>query len=173
MGHEYPSRREQRLSAEQFTFCPLTEAYAQEACSWRYPPPYDVFERLSWEHQKAAEIDLGDPIVRDKQYLAIVDQHYILCGYVQLFPLSGVLRLGVGLRPDLCGQGLGAPLMRKLALEARRHAPGQEIDLEVPAWNVRAIKAYEKAGFHITDTYALKVGPDWQDVHCMVLNNKE
>ncbi|WP_051236191.1 GNAT family N-acetyltransferase [Paenibacillus pinihumi] len=167
MGHQHPFRR------EQLEFHSLTKAHAQEICSWRYPPPYDVFERASWAHQEAAEMDLGDPVVRDGQYLAIVDQHHILCGFAQLFPLSGVLRLGIGLRPDLCGLGLGASLIHRLALEARRRAPGQEIDLEVPAWNVRAIKAYEKAGFHITDTYPLKVGSEWQDIHCMVLNDGE
>jgi ribosomal protein S18 acetylase RimI-like enzyme len=91
-----------------------------------------------------------------------------LCGYAQLFPLVGVTRLGLGLRPDLCGRGLGSAFVKLIAQEACNRQPANEIDLEVLIWNTRAIKAYERAGFHITDTYERNTptGPDI--FHCMV-----
>jgi ribosomal protein S18 acetylase RimI-like enzyme len=91
-----------------------------------------------------------------------------LCGFAQLFPLVGVTRLGLGLRPDLCGRGLGSAFSKLIAQEARTRRPANEIDLEVLVWNTRAIKAYERAGFHIADTYerGTPTGPDI--FHCMV-----
>ncbi len=171
MDEQHASNRGRQPSVGELEFAPLTQAHAQAICNWRYPPPYDIFNRTSWQQLEAAEVDLGDSVTRSAQYLSIIDRSGQLCGFVQLFPLVGTMRLGIGLRPDLCGQGMGAELMQRLIQEARRRAPGQHIDLEVPQWNARAIKTYQRAGFVISDSYPLKIGSQWQHVYCMVLED--
>lgn len=91
-------------------------------------------------------------------------------GYAQLFPLDRAVRLGIGLRPDLCDRGLGPALIRLAAAEARAARPdAAEIDLEVEQWNERAVRAYEKAGFRITDSYERRASHGLVALHCMVL----
>ena len=99
----------------------------------------------------------------------------MLSGFVQFFPIVGVTRLGLGLRPDLCGKGggIGTQFVQLLVQEAQRRTPRQEIDLEVLVWNERAIQTYERAGFTITDTYEKWTPTGMADFHCMVYTRTE
>lgn len=116
--------------------------------------------------------EFADPQIRAEQYRAVVDENGLLSGFVQFFPIVGVTRLGLGLRPDLCGtrKGIGTQFVRLLAGEAKQQAPHQEIDLEVLVWNERAIRTYQRAGFTITDTYERWTPTGMADFHCMVYN---
>lgn len=115
--------------------------------------------------------EFGDPVLRDMQYAAVLAEDGSFIGFAQFFPLgASVIRLGLGLRPNLCGQGLGALFVRTIAEEALRRSPGCEVDLEVFTWNTRAIRTYEKAGFITEDTY-MRPAPDGpHEVHCMVFH---
>lgn len=149
---------------------PLEPDYAAQLCDWVYAPPYERFNWPEWEVMQKDEIEFGDPVLRVQQYGAVLDERQALIGYVQFFPIGNVTRLGLGLRPDLCGLGLGPSIVRSMAAEAMKRMPGNEIDLEVLIWNERAIRAYEKAGFRITDTYFRPslTGGDPELFHCMV-----
>jgi Acetyltransferases, including N-acetylases of ribosomal proteins len=147
---------------------PMSAAHAEAICAWRYPPPYDRFNWPAWEEMAARGLEFGDPWLRETQYAAVLNGRNELIGYVQFFPLLNVTRLGLGLRPDLCGKGAGAVLTRLAAEEALRRSPGVEVDLEVLAWNTRAIRAYEKAGFVLDDTYRRQTSAGSDLFHCMV-----
>lgn len=118
------------------------------------------------------QAEFADPQIREEQYRAVVDENGILSGFVQFFPIVGVTRLGLGLRPDLCGKasGIGTQFVHLLVQEAQRRTPQQEIDLEVLVWNERAIQTYERAGFTITDTYERSTPTGLAAFHCMVYN---
>jgi RimJ/RimL family protein N-acetyltransferase len=152
------------------TIVPLESDHAVQLCDWVYQPPYERFNWPDWDRMQKDGIEFGDPVLRTQQYGAVLDERQALIGYVQFFPLGNVTRLGLGLRPDLCGKGLGPSIVRAMAEEALKRMPGNEIDLEVLIWNERAIRAYEKAGFRITDTYLLPSlsGGDPEPFHCMV-----
>ncbi|MFS0725000.1 GNAT family N-acetyltransferase [Paenibacillus sp. 1P07SE] len=150
---------------------PMTAAHAEEICSWRYAPPYDLFDWPAWDALLASSSEAADPDIRSRQFTAVVDEAGSLLGFAQFFPLLGVTRLGLGLHPRLCGNGLGSALTRLIADEAIRRAPGDEIDLEVLTWNRRAIRAYEKAGFCITDSYVRETPSGPAEFHCMVDSN--
>ncbi|MBP1964050.1 GNAT family N-acetyltransferase [Paenibacillus aceris] len=141
-----------------------------EVCTWKYPSPYELYNWPSWDIMLREQTEFADPHIRAQQYRAVVDEKGGLSGFVQFFPMLGVTRLGLGLRPDLCGKGsgIGAQFVRLLTREAVRRAPGQEIDLEVLAWNKRAIRTYERAGFTITDTYVKWTPTGTAEFHCMV-----
>ncbi|WP_240941404.1 GNAT family N-acetyltransferase [Paenibacillus sp. HB172176] len=155
------------------TILPLQEGHAEQLCGWRYEPPYSIYNWPSWDKMKKDGIEFGDPALRAQQYSGVVDVHGRLIGYAQFFPMSGVTRLGLGLHPELCGQGLGSRLARLAALEALRREPLDEIDLEVWTWNQRAIRSYEKAGFRITDQYERIAGDEAMDCYCMVFDSRE
>jgi len=147
---------------------PMTEAHGSELCEWRYEPPFDVFNWPSWEEMTSRAIEFGDPALRERQFASVVNGAGALLGFAQFFPLLGLTRLGVGMRPDLCGRGAGSAFIRVVAEEARRRMPDDEIDLEVLTWNERAVRAYRKAGFEIDDTYwrPTLTGPG--EFYCMV-----
>ncbi|MEC0244933.1 GNAT family N-acetyltransferase [Paenibacillus chitinolyticus] len=147
---------------------PFTETDGKAICTWSYPAPYSVYNWPSWEELSARAEEFADPGIREKQYAAITNERDELCGFAQFFPLTGVTRLGLGIRPDLCGQGLGPSYVECLVAEARRRNPGNEIDLEVLVRNERAIKAYIRAGFAVTDTYERMTPTGMAMMHCMV-----
>jgi len=152
------------------TIAPLTQKLADELCNWRYASPYDVYNWPSFAEMKKNGFEFGDPVLRDEQYAAVLSQDGSMIGFAQFFPLSGgsVIRLGLGIRPDLCGQGLGPHFVRLLIEEALRRSPGCEVDLEVLTWNTRAVRTYEKAGFRIEDTYMRPTASGPLECHCMV-----
>lgn len=159
----------------QWRIVPLTDSQCQELCTWNYLPPYDLYNWSPWETMLLEQLEFADPLIRTEQYRAVVDEEGQLSGFVQFFPLVGVTRLGLGLRPDLCGKGrgIGTQFVQLLVQEAQRRAPQQEIDLEVLVWNERAIHTYQRAGFFITDTYEKWMPTGMAPFHCMVYRGSE
>ena len=147
---------------------PLSERHAQEICKWRYEPPYDLYQFGSWENMQSGGLEFGDPKIREEQYFAVVDQSGELCGFAQLFPMEGLTRIGLGMRPDLCGRGMGGEFVRAVTAEAQQKTPANSIDLEVLAWNVRAYKVYERCGFQYEQSYDKMTPTGEQTFHCMV-----
>ncbi|MDF2964250.1 MAG: acetyltransferase, partial [Paenibacillus sp.] len=141
------------LTTPSFQIVPLTEAHCRDICTWSYPAPYDIYNWRPWEIMLSEQEEFADEDLREEQYRAVVDEDGHLSGFAQFFPITGVTRLGLGMRPDLCGRGHGVEFVRAIAAEAKRKAPANEIDLEVLSWNIRAFRVYEKAGFVHTDTY--------------------
>lgn len=153
-----------------FRVMPMTEEQAAEISTWQYETPYNIYGWLPWDQMKALEIEFGDPALRTQQYLSVVrDQESPeLCGFAQLFPMEGVTRLGFGMRPSLCSNGYGSSFVSTVVREAQKRNPYHVIDLEVLTWNIRAIRAYEKSGFVIDDTYERLTPEGYQLFHCMV-----
>lgn len=139
-----------------------------QICTWQYPAPYEVYSWTPWEQLLERAEEFADPRIREEQYEAVFDEAGQLCGFAQFFPIIGWTRLGFGLRPDLCGKGLGESFVRAITKRALLREPGKQVDLEVTTWNERAIRAYRRAGFVIADTYVRNTptGPD--EFHCMV-----
>ncbi|QGQ99365.1 N-acetyltransferase [Paenibacillus psychroresistens] len=151
----------------------LTEQHGKEICKWSYAAPYDIYNWPSWGIMLAQELQFADPDIREAQFAAVIqmkkdsfDQELI--GYVQYFPMEGVTRIGLGIKPDLCDQGIGHAFMRAILKEAMVRYPDQEIDLEVHTWNERAQKTYAKAGFIRTDEYERLTPTGVGRFYCMV-----
>ncbi|MFC0215544.1 GNAT family N-acetyltransferase [Paenibacillus chartarius] len=164
---------ENNSPAPSWRLVPFSEEHGPLVCGWRYPAPYNVYDWPDWTELVRRGDEFADEELRRHQYVAAVDADGVLVGFGQLFPLvseSGtpIVRLGLGLRPDLCGGGRGVELTRLLVLEARRRSPGCTVDLEVLTWNIRATRAYEKAGFRISDTYVRDTPTGPAEFHCMV-----
>lgn len=147
---------------------PMNIRHCQDICSWVYEPPYDIYQWNAWAQMEEEAEEFGDRQIRETQYISVLDEEDTLVGYAQLFPLVGVTRLGLGMRPELCGLGLGPAFVRAIVEEARKRRPDDEIDLEVLEWNERAKKAYAKAGFTVTDRYERPTPKGPMEFLCMV-----
>ncbi len=151
-----------------FYTVPMSESHGQQICSWVYEPPYNIYGFLPWEQMRALEIEFGDPMLREEQYISVLTAAGELAGFAQIFPMSNVSRLGLGLRPDLCGQGLGKSFVRTVVQETLVRRPESPVDLEVLTWNERAIRTYHQAGFRITDEYERRTPDGMRNFYCMV-----
>lgn len=149
-------------------FVPMTEDHGRQICTWKYPEPYAVFNWSPWDELEARSEEFADPAIRREQFEAVLDERGELCGFAQFFPLEGWTRLGLGLRPDRCGHGLGRSFTEAIVARALQRTPHNRVDLEVLTSNRRAIRVYRKAGFAVSDTYVRNTptGPD--EFHCMV-----
>lgn len=140
------------IEKDRITLGAFTEDHAKEVCTWVYSGVYSVYNLLPWEVVVENHWQLADAEARRKIFHTIyLDGEMIGFGRIQ----EGEDRvdLGVGLKPEYCGKGLGLPVMEVLTEKAMSLYPGSVIGLEVRQFNTRAIKCYEKAGYQITSKY--------------------
>lgn len=131
---------------------PMSETQARAICTWSYTPPYNIYDMGPWDLVIERGWTIGDPEVRAREMLAVVDDEDLLLAYVRLSEDQGRWMLGIGLHPQQCGRGLGLAATALAVREHQERAPGASLWLEVRDWNLRAIRCYEKAGFEVVDT---------------------
>jgi RimJ/RimL family protein N-acetyltransferase len=120
-----------------------SEAHTRELETWHYEPPYDFYD-LASDPADAAE--MRDP-ARWERYRAVLGDDGRLDAFWCFKPSDGGVEVGIGLRPDLTGGGLGESFMRaQLEYACERWRP-LKFRLFVAAWNERAIRLYERLGF--------------------------
>lgn len=131
----------------------FTEKYAKEICDWKYDGEYSIYNYPVWEKALEEKWALTVEVKRKEEFLAAVDADYNLCGYVRLQDKCEFILIGIGLRPSLCGQGMGSNLMGLLVQQCKESYPNKKIALEVRSFNERGIKCYKKVGFKIKRKY--------------------
>jgi ribosomal-protein-alanine N-acetyltransferase len=133
-----------------YLFRPMTDEEAREISGWGYEPPYDFYDATSDEDDLA---DLLDPKRRKDAYFSAFDEEGALVGFFQFEVEGGTVDLGLGLRPDLTGAGLGHDfLLAGLEFARELHSPTR-FTLAVATFNERAIRVYERAGFRREDFF--------------------
>ena len=128
---------------------PLTAADADAIAGWRYPGEYSFYD-LERDPDDLAE--LLDPAEWGTRYFA-ADARGELAGYFVFKPGAGEFEIGLGLRPDLTGRGLGARFLEAGMRFATEHYGAAPTMLAVAAFNRRAIAVYERAGFREVERY--------------------
>jgi RimJ/RimL family protein N-acetyltransferase len=116
------------------------EALAERA-AWRYPPPYDFYD------------DYGVPPLNPECFYGVRDEGGALVGFYFFMPRGNALFYGLGLRPDLTGRGLGLEFVEAGVAFAQETFGPSRLVLDVAEFNVRAIRVYERAGFHRTGSH--------------------
>ena len=135
-----------RWSIRDFTL-PDAEAVA----AWRYPPPYDVYDMPADPEDLES---MMEPANWPDVWFAVDDLRTGgLVGFLELRAGAGEVELGLGLRPDLTGRGLGPGFVEATMEFARERWHLSRFALDVFPWNERAIRAYERAGFARGDVY--------------------
>jgi RimJ/RimL family protein N-acetyltransferase len=136
----------------ELSFAPMTLADAAAIARWRYEPPYDRYDlpEADLEGWLAAALDRANGYQAARSGDDLVG--FCCFGPDARVPGGeyggeGVLDVGLGLRPDLTGRGLGRGFVGAvLALAERERAP-TTFRLTVAAFNRRAIRVYEALGF--------------------------
>ena len=130
---------------------PMTTEDFAEFAQWHYEPPYDFYDSDQ------------DPVQNPERFFAVRNDDGQLIGFLYFEPKGDVLEYGLGLRPDLTGKGLGLDFFRAgLEFGRERYRPSL-IRLFVAAFNERAIKVYERAGFRETGRH-IRTFARWGDV---------
>jgi len=148
-----------------YAFRPITRPDAEEISRWRYPEPY-----ATYDGDPSSVSGLLDPRYN---YHVVTDSGGDLVGYfcfgadatvpagrrLGLYD-EGALDVGLGMRPDLTGRGLGPDFVRAgLRFALRTFAP-PAFRLTVAAFNRRAINVYEAAGFEAVRSFGDR-GTEW------------
>jgi len=120
-----------------------TDAYANEVVDWTYPPPYDFYNLASDPRDAAA---MRDP-ARAEHHRAVVGESGHLDAFWYFDRDGDVVEVGIGLRPDLTGRGLGESFLQGQLSYAVAEWQPSTFRLFVTAWNDRAIRLYERLGF--------------------------
>lgn len=128
---------------------PLTPEQGEAMAGWAYPGPWAVY-------------DVTGPVDPGEGFWAVVDEHDEIAGFAcfgvearvpGLGETPGVLDVGVGMRPDLTGQGRG----RDFASAVLAHGwevPGTvRLRAVVQDWNARGRALLRRLGFAETGVH--------------------
>ena len=119
------------------------EAHADDVATWHYEPPHDFYD-LASDPADAAE--MRDP-AKSGHYRAVLGDDGALDAFWYFDRHDDVVEVGIGLRPDLTGRGLGESCLRAQLEYASQQWRPATFRLFVAAWNERAIRLYERLGF--------------------------
>jgi ribosomal-protein-alanine N-acetyltransferase len=133
----------------------MTAADARAIAAWRYPEPYAFYDS---DADPADLAELLDPAEWGRRYFAADDGAGGLVGLFVFKLRDGVAEIGLGLRPDLTGRGLGHSFVEAGVDYAASALGASEFALAVAAFNRRAITVYERAGFHEVRRYQHTTG---------------
>ena len=139
-----------------YQFNRFTRQAIREIYLWRYPPPYDVY---NWTDVPAEEIDPEDfdyYLASDSTFFEIRDSKGSLLGFCSFGPDGQVpggdysaqaLDIGIGLRPDLTGIGLGSDLLPHLIQLGEERFQSSRFRVTIAAFNTRSQRLAQKYGF--------------------------
>lgn len=132
----------------------ITRADAQDISSWRYPEPYSLYD--------ASPEDIEQLLDPANGYFVVVDGRDSLVGFACLGHDARVpgwdyddeaVDWGIGMRPELTGQGRGLGFMRLICDEARRRWPGRRLRTTVAAFNERSRSVVCALGFREVEIF--------------------
>ena len=130
--------------ARAYRFRPMDDTDAREISGWRYEPPYDFYDA---DADPADLEELLDPERRRDAYFSVLDEDDRIAGLFQFEREGKTVNLGLKLRPDLTGRGLGLEFLLCGLRFARERFGPERFTLSVATFNQRAISVYERAGF--------------------------
>jgi [ribosomal protein S18]-alanine N-acetyltransferase len=130
---------------------PLTVADGELMAHWRYPAPWSVY-------------DVGGPIDPAESYWTVLDGHGDVVGLAcfgvearvpGLGERTGVLDVGVGMRPELVGQGRGRAFAEAVLAHGHAVTGIGRLRAVVQDWNARSRRLFAGLGFEEVGTHAV------------------
>ncbi len=130
----------------------MKEKDALQLLKWHYSQPYHFY---NWEEGPEALHEL-----LHQNYYSVFDETGQLAGFtsygqaaqvpggfqIQLYNEQSI-DLGLGMHPSRTGSGQGLAFVQAAVVHCASLYPDKQIQLAVAAFNERAIKVYERAGF--------------------------
>jgi ribosomal-protein-alanine N-acetyltransferase len=141
----------------EFRLRPFTAADARAVDRWRYPAPYDFYDLRADPGDREAFLD---PSSWPGRYYAVEDANGALSGFFQFDRQGPVVRLGLGMRPELTGEGHGEAFVRSGMTYAGERWSPEGFEVEVAAFNDRARTVYERVGFEAAERFERRTNGD-------------
>ncbi|NEU78690.1 GNAT family N-acetyltransferase [Nostoc sp. UIC10630] len=138
-----------------FCFEPMNVAEAEKLTRWHYQPPYQMYNTTS------DETLIGSFVDPENAYYSIQGNGELVgfCCFGKEAQVPGgdytkdSLDIGLGVRPDLTGQGRGQMYIADVLNFARSNFNPTLFRITVAAFNERALKAWRKAGFQQVQSF--------------------
>lgn len=137
----------------------LKEEHARQILGWRYTSPYDFYNPPS---DRPAEDYVQEFINPEYQFHAILDEDDNFIGFCS-FGIDGqvpggnyeedALDIGVGMKPELTGRGLGRQFFDVILQYAITTFDPAWTRLTVANFNKRALNLYKNFGFTLLDEF--------------------
>lgn len=132
---------------------------AKQISKWIYKEPYSIYS-----------MDGSDNCIDELlngTYFSASDEENNLIGYYCFgesaqvpvgnqfgaYNCKDIIDIGLGINPNLCGQGLGLKFFNSGLDYARNNLSAKRFRLTVATFNQRAIKVYQKAGFEKSNSF--------------------
>ena len=132
---------------------------AKQISVWVYEEPYSIYS-----------MDESDNCIKELlngYYFSVSDSENNLIGYYcfgesaqvpvgnqfGVYDSRDIIDIGLGIKPSLCGQGLGLNFFSNGLDFARNKLSAKGFRLTVASFNKRAIKVYEKSGFRKVNSF--------------------
>lgn len=138
---------------EHFKFRPINRDDVSFITGWRYESPWDFYHT---DHPPS-EVDFAYYLDRRLAFYIVTREDDPLpiafCSFGDDGQVAGgdyhavALDIGMGIRPDLTGQGLGTKLVPAVCDFADRTFAASTLRVSIAAFNERALKVWRKAGF--------------------------
>lgn len=136
-----------------FRIRPIAQGDALQIANWRYPFPYSLYDLstndipalLNPEFRYHVVLDEGESLVG---YCCFGEDARVAgCDYGPGEP--DVLDVGLGLRPDLTGKGLGRSFITAVLEYAEENFSSSRFRVTVADFNRRSVRAFENVGFRV------------------------
>ncbi|WP_372867511.1 GNAT family N-acetyltransferase [Planomicrobium okeanokoites] len=134
-----------------YSFQTMTQQQAEEiAVHWRFVGEYAFYD-MDADPEDLAEF--LNPEARNNTYYSVIQNGGVVGFYSFTQTAQDTIDIGLGMKPDLTGNGKGNEFLKAGMEYAKSTYHPQKITLSVAAFNKRAIRVYEKAGFKETERF--------------------
>lgn len=140
------------------TFTRFERAHAEQMLSWRYPPPYELYNATD----PASEGSIAWLLQPELHYYAVLNEAGRMIAFRCFGPDAQVnggdyrenaLDLGGGLHPDYTGQGLGRPVIAAAMNFGLSRFEPSLFRTTVAAFNHRAQKVCLSLGYRVSSEF--------------------
>lgn len=141
-----------------YTFRSIYQTDTSIITSWCYDPPYDLY---NLDHPPSAD-DIAYYLDPQNAYHIITGEADTILAYCSFGPDGQVpggdysapsLDIGMGVRPDLTGQGHGVTFARAVCDFARKTYAPPALRVTIADFNRRARRVWEKMGFEFEERF--------------------
>ena len=110
------------------TYHVMTEQERETVSNWKYTGEYAIYNMPPYQEQKEKKIAFGSPKCADN-YVAYYEGDTLI-GFTNILEEATEVFIGIGVSPELCGQGYGRKILEAACRIAGERCPGKPLYLE-------------------------------------------
>ena len=142
-----------------FEFQPIDESSVRAILNWRYEPPYDIYNDL----EEGASVQYFLHPQHNFYKIMTLDSELVgYCSFGQDGQVAGgdyydeALDIGMGIRPDLTGQGKGIEYANAVLEFGEGLLKPKALRVTIAAFNKRALRLWQKLEFEHQQSFERK-----------------